>query len=201
MPTPIDFYFDFSSPYGYIASTQIDALGAKHGRAVTWRPFLLGAVFKVSEARPLTQLPPIKSNYFVHDFPRSARMFGISYKMPAAFPFMAVQASRAYYWLADRDAAKATAFAKAVYHAAFGEGRDVAPAEAVADIGAGLGIDRAAMLAAVNDATVKDRLRVEVDEAIKRGVFGSPFIFVDGEGFWGADRLPHVERWLATGGW
>ena len=68
MPAPIDFYFDFSSPYGYLASTQIDALAAKFGRAVTWRPFLLGVAFKVSGAQPLTTLPPIKSDYFRQDF-------------------------------------------------------------------------------------------------------------------------------------
>ena len=201
MAAAIDFYFDFSSPYGYIASTQIDALAARHGRAVSWRPFLLGAVFKLSEARPLTQLPPIKSNYYTHDFARSARRFGVPFRLPANFPFAAVQASRAFYWLADQDAAKARALAKAIFHAAYGEGRDVSPAEAVVEVAGRVGLGREAVLAALNDPKVKDRLRAEVDAAIARGVFGSPFIFVDGEAFWGSDRLEHVEQWIKSGGW
>jgi 2-hydroxychromene-2-carboxylate isomerase len=194
MPAPIDFYFDFSSPYGYLASTQIDDLAVRHGRTVTWRPYLLGAAFKVSGAQPLTSLPPIKADYFRRDFGRSARMLGIAFKMPAKFPFLAVQASRAFYWLTDRDAGKAKALAKAIYAAAFVEGRDVSGAEAVAEIAAGLGIERAAVL-------VKERLRAEVDAGLARGVFGSPFIFVDGEPFWGSDRLPMIEEWLKRGGW
>ena len=71
MLQPIDFYFDFSSPYGYFASTQIDALAAKFKREVTWRPFLLGVVFKVSGAKPLIELP-LKGDYFKHDFERTA---------------------------------------------------------------------------------------------------------------------------------
>ena len=86
MPAPIDFYFDFSSPYGYFASTQIDALAAKHKRDVTWRPFLLGAVFKLSGGKPLTELP-LKGDYFKHDFARSAAFYGVPLKLPPGFPF------------------------------------------------------------------------------------------------------------------
>src|SRR5262245_12966018 len=185
MPGPIDFYFDFSSPYGYLASTQIEALAAKYGRAVTWRPFLLGAAFKVSGAGPLTMLPPIKANYFVHDFARTARMYGVPFNPPAKFPFLAVQASRAFYWLADRSADQARALAQATFAAAFRDGRDVSGAETVAEIAGGLGIARADLLTAVNDAAVKDRLRAEVDAGLARGVFGSPFFIIDGESFWG----------------
>jgi 2-hydroxychromene-2-carboxylate isomerase len=201
MPAPIDFYFDFSSPYGYIASTQIDALAAKYGRTVTWRPFLLGAAFKVTGAQPLTLQPPIKSTYFVHDFARSARMYGVPFNPPAKFPFLAVHASRAFYWLTDRAEEQARTFARAVFAAAFGEGRDVSGAEAVVAIGASVGIDSAALHAALSDAAVKERLRSEVDAGLARNVFGSPYFVIDGEAFWGADRLPMVERWLQTGGW
>ena len=85
MPEPIDFYFDFSSPYGYLASEKIDELAARHGRQVHWRPILLGVVFKHTGAAPLT-LVPLKGKYSVHDFSRSARFLGLSYKHPANFP-------------------------------------------------------------------------------------------------------------------
>ena len=94
----------------------------------------------------------------------------------------------------------AKGFAQAAYHAHWGEGRDLSTAEQVAELGETLGC-RAATAAAVQDPAIKARLKEETDRSIERGVFGSPFIFVDDEPFWGADRLDQVERWLATGGW
>ena len=200
MPDAIDFYFDFSSPYGYLASTQIDALAAKHGRAVAWRPFLLGVAFKTTGQRPLPE-QPIRGPYHVRDFERSARLLGVPFKMPAPFPFPSLAACRAFYWLEDDDDEKAKALAKAVYHAAFGEGRDVRSVDAVTAIAKPLGIDAAALTAACDDPGIKDKLRLAVEAALARGVFGSPYVIVDGEPFWGHDRLAHVDRWLATGGW
>ena len=200
MADPIDFYFDFSSPYGYLASTRIDALAARHGRAVVWRPFLLGVAFKTTGQAPAVE-PPLRGPYHRHDFARSARLLGVPFKMPAVFPFAALAASRAYYWLVDRDPDQARALARAIYHAAFGEGRDVTSPETIAELAAPLGVDPSALLAALGEPAVKDRLRRETEAALARGVFGSPFIVVDGEPFWGHDRLDQVERWLAAGGW
>lgn len=197
---PIDFYFDFSSPYGYIAATQIDDIAARHGRAVNWRPILLGVVFKTTGMGPLPSVP-MKGEYSLHDFARSARLLGVPFAMPKQFPFNAVQPSRVFYWLNGRDGALARRFAKAAFHATFPGQQDIAAAEVCAGIAATLGVKREETLAAVNDPAVKEMLRVEVDAAIKQGVFGSPFIVVDGEKFWGADRLDQVERWMKTGGW
>ncbi len=200
MPSPIDFYFDFSSPYGYLASTQIEALAAKHGRGVNWHPFLLGAVFKLTGARPLTEMP-LKSDYFQRDFRRSAGFYGVPFTLPSQFPFAAVAASRAFFWLQDQDPALAKKFAQAVLNATFVEAKNVSGAEAVIEIAGTLGIDAEKLRAALNDPAVKERLKTEVDAAVAAGVFGSPFIIVDGEQFWGADRLAQVERWLAKGKW
>lgn len=200
MPTPIEFFFDFSSPYGYLASTRIDALGAKHGRQVAWRPFLLGVAFKTTGQKPLTE-QPLRGPYSLHDFDRSARLLGVPFKMPEPFPFPSIAACRAFYWLADSDPAKAKALAKAVYHAAFGEGRDVRAVDAVAAVAEPLGIAPAALQAACEDPAIKDKLRAATESALARGVFGSPFVIVDGEPFWGHDRLDHVDRWLSSDGW
>ena len=200
MAAPIDFYFDFSSPYGYLASTQIDALAARHGREVTWRPFMLGAAFKTTGQSPLTQ-QPMRGPYHLRDFSRSARLLNVPFSLPEPFPFPALAASRAFYWLVDREPAQAKALARAVYHAAYGEGRDVRSVDSVAAIGQRLGIDPAPLREAIEQPAIKERLKAETDAAIARGVFGSPFLFVDGEPFWGHDRFPQVERWLATGGW
>lgn len=200
MPSPIDFYFDFSSPYGYMASTQIDALAERHGREVAWRPFMLGAAFKTTGQSPLTQ-QPLRGPYHLKDFVRSARLLKIPFNLPEPFPFASLAAARAFYWLVDREPTQAKVLARSVYHAAYGEGRDVRSADAVAAIGQRLGIDAAALREAVEQPAIKERLKAETDGAIARGVFGSPFIFVDGEPFWGHDRLQQVERWMATGGW
>jgi 2-hydroxychromene-2-carboxylate isomerase len=116
-------------------------------------------------------------------------------------PANSLAASRAYVWLEDDDPGLARRFAKAVFDAHWGEGRDIGPPEQVAGIAAPCGIEPAALLAAVADPAIKQRLKDATDAAVRRGVFGSPFVLVDGEGFWGADRLDQVEAWLARGGW
>jgi 2-hydroxychromene-2-carboxylate isomerase len=195
----IDFYFDFSSPYGYLASTRIDALAARHQRTVKWRPILLGPMFKAAGTAPLVGVP-LKGPYSVRDFLRSARFQKVAYIQPIAFPIGTQNAARAFYWLADRDEGKARRFAISCYATYFGQGIDISAAEKVADIAATLGEDRAAVLAATADPAVKERLKNEVEAALAKGVFGSPYIIVDGEPFWGNDRLDQIDAWLATGG-
>ena len=88
----IEFWFDFSSPYSYLAAEKIDALAANHQRIVHWRPVLLGAIFQVTNAVPLVQLP-LKGDYSVRDFARSARFLGLPFTMPAKFPLPPQQAA------------------------------------------------------------------------------------------------------------
>lgn len=201
MPGPIDFYFDFSSPYGYLASEQIDALAARHGRSVIWRPMLLGVVFQQTGGQPLLDIP-LKGGYARHDLARSARLLGLPFQLPASFPFMSVAACRAFYWLHDRDPGAAVALAKALYREAFGKGGDIESGEAVLRVAGAAGIvDTEPLAEALNDPAVKQRLREEVSRAISKGVFGSPLFVVDGEPFWGHDRLDQLGLWLQRGGW
>ena len=197
--TAIDFYFDFSSPYGYLASTRINALAARHQRRVNWRPILLGPMFKAAGTAPLLGVP-LKGPYSARDILRTARFLNIAYTQPATFPIGTQHAARAFYWLTDRDAAKAQQFAIACYATYFGQGVDISSAEKVADIAAALGEDQGAVLAAIAEPAVKERLKNEVDAALAKGVFGSPYIIIDGEPFWGNDRMDQVDAWLATGG-
>jgi len=200
MANPIDFYFDFSSPYGYFAGTKIDDLAAKHGRDVTWRPILLGAVFKITGGQPLPTIP-LKGSYAAHDLQRSARLFKMSFKMPTKFPIGSTAPARAFYWLNDRDPAAARKLALALFHAYFAEDRDISNPEVTGNVAAKLGVDKVELAQALNEPAAKERLRSEVAAAIERGVFGSPYFIVDGEPFWGSDRLEQVDRWLETGGW
>jgi 2-hydroxychromene-2-carboxylate isomerase len=199
MPAAIDFYFDFSSPYGYLGSELIEDLAVRHGRTVAWNPVLLGVVFRATGGAPLTTIP-IKGDYSKHDFARSARFLGIPYSMPSRFPIATQNAARAFLWLDGRDAALAKNFARAAYRAYFAEDIDISDSERLLVIAASLGIDRDALQAAIADPALKDRLRALNDAALARGVFGSPFFFIDGEPFWGVDRLPQMKRWLETGG-
>jgi 2-hydroxychromene-2-carboxylate isomerase len=110
-------------------------------------------------------------------------------------------AARAFAWLKSSDSALATRFARSVYRSHWGEGRDMSTPAALAEVGATLGIDARELIAALRDESVKQRLRAEVDASVRRGVFGCPTFIVDGEMFWGADRLDQVDEWLATDGW
>jgi 2-hydroxychromene-2-carboxylate isomerase len=199
MTSSIDFYFDFSSPYGYFMSEKIDAVAARFGRSVRWRPFLLGAVYKLTGAKALPSLP-MKGPYSVRDFERSARFLGLNCRIPSAFPVATQHAGRAFYWLDERDPDLARRFAQAVLRAYFVADRDISQVDTILDVAASLGVDREALAAALEDDAVKARLRAECDAAIERGVFGSPYVVIDGEPFWGVDRLPQIERWLETGG-
>jgi len=199
--SPIDFYFDFSSPYGYIGSCRIDEVGERHGRDVIWRPYLMGAAMKLTGATPLVTRELI-GDYASIDIPRSARRYGVAYnEPPPPFPLASIAACRAFYWMADRDPLQARDFARRVYAALFIDGRNISEVDVVVDIAtvAGAGADETR--AALGDQAVKDRLRQATDGAIERGVFGSPYFIVDGEPFWGNDRIGDLDKWLETGGW
>ncbi|MBK1698467.1 2-hydroxychromene-2-carboxylate isomerase [Rhodovibrio salinarum] len=200
MPAPIEFYFDFSSPYGYLAAQEVEGVGRRQGREVVWKPFLLGAVFKTTGSAPLLDIP-MKGDYAKRDMDRSARRIGVPFQLPTPFPFSAVAPARAFYWLADQNTMAAKDLAMALFHAAFGQGHDISAPDAVAKTAAMHGHDPAAVRAAHDDPAVKQRLKDEVQAAQDKGVFGSPFLLVDGEPFWGHDRLGDAEAWAKTGGW
>lgn len=200
MDAPIDFYFDFSSPYGYIASQLAEELEKRIGRPMQWRPILLGPMFKATGQTPLTEVP-LKGDYSKRDFLRSAGFHGVPYRHPSKFPVGTVAAVRAFYWVADRDPMQARALAKALYRAFYTEDRDISAATVVVEIASSLGIDGTALASALEDQAVKDRARREVEAALERKVFGSPFFIVDGEPFWGNDRIPMLEEWVRRGGW
>jgi 2-hydroxychromene-2-carboxylate isomerase len=200
MPAAIDFYFDFSSPYGYFASTKIDALAAKYGREVTWRPFLLGAAMKITGGVPLPSVP-LKGDYARRDFARSAKFYGAEYKLPSTFPISSQAPARAFYWVSRKDPKQAKALAAALYRAYFVDDINISNPEDTIAVCAKLGLKADEVRAAINDPAIKDLVKAEVDQAIARGAFGSPYIVVGDEAFWGADRLDQIEKWLASGGW
>jgi 2-hydroxychromene-2-carboxylate isomerase len=200
MANPIDFYFDFSSPYGYFASQKIDALAAKHGREVTWRPFLLGVAFKTTGGAPLPSIP-MKGAYHLRDIIRTAKYLGVEYRHPSVFPISSVSPCRAFYRLDAREPRRAKDLAKALYRAYFVDNVDISVTDNTVAVCAKFGLNADEVRAGIGDQAIKDRTRTEVDKAIARGAFGSPYIIIDGEPFWGSDRLDQIDKWLTTGGW
>jgi 2-hydroxychromene-2-carboxylate isomerase len=197
---PIDFYFEFSSPYGYIASRLAEDFEKRVGRPLKWRPMLLGPIFKVTGQAPLSDIP-IKGGYSKKDFVRSARYHKVPFRQPEKFPIGTVAAMRAFYWVDDRDPKQARELAKAFYTAYFVAGRDTSSPAVVVETARTVGVDGDALAKALEDPALKERAKREVDAAIAAGVFGSPFFVVDGEAFWGVDRMPMLEDWIKTGGW
>lgn len=201
MTGPVDFYFDFISPYGYLAATQIEKIAAKYDREVAWHPFLLGVtVMNVMGLKPIMETP-LKSDYALIDRPRMAKLFGVELVIPDLEGVNSVAASRAYYWQREQDPHLAKELAMRLFRRLWVEGRDITDAEAVIDEAVALGIDGAALRDGLQDPRVKALLRDAVDRAVARKVFGAPFFIVDDEPIWGVDRLWMLEHWLAHGTW
>ncbi len=196
----IEFWFDFSSPYAYFAAETIEQLAAETQQSVVWRPFLLGVVFPKTNMAPLIQMP-IRGDYARRDCERIARLLGVPFQLPASHPYSAVKASRAYYWLEANRPEKAVDFAHAVFRVHFADGRDPSETSVIADIANSLAIPSDELLSAIESSAIKDELKRRVDEAIGKSVFGSPYFIVDGEAFWGWDRMPMMHQWIAQGGW
>jgi len=199
-PTPaaIEFYFDFSSPYSYIASEWITDLAMRHGRTVRWHAILLGATFQAAELKsPVSH--PLKREYSLHDFARSARMAGVPMVMPSPFPISTQNAARLFWWLDAQDPQRAAAWAHAGLRAYFTRNIDLSRPEALAALAAEFGVNAGQAAAVCADPVWKDKLRQENDAAIAAGVFGAPFFLIDGEPFWGNDRQQQMERWLSPG--
>lgn len=199
MKTPLQFYFDFSSPYSYIASEWIEALAARHGRTVQWHAVLLGVTFAAAELKPPVA-HPIKREYALRDFARSAHFEGLPYQQPHPFPVATHNAARVFWWLHDsRDAVDAVAWARLVLRAYFARGVPIHDAQALAALANEFGLADGQAEAVYSDARWKDKLRQVNEAAIASGVFGAPTFIVDGEHFWGNDRRAQLERWLSSG--
>ncbi|MDG2205505.1 MAG: 2-hydroxychromene-2-carboxylate isomerase [Alphaproteobacteria bacterium] len=193
MADPVTFYFDFSSPYSYFAAQKIDSTVEACGRTVRWKPFLLGALFKITGLQPLNTIP-LKGDYCVHDWERLGQMTNTPWIMPDPFPIPTQAAGRAFYWLDEQDPNQAKAFALATFNTYFEQGINIATPDKVIEVAEGVGVDGTALSVALQEDDVKQRLKDETQAAIDAGVFGAPFFMVEGEGFWGSDRMWMIKR-------
>ncbi len=194
----IDFHYDFSCPYAYLAHTQIEAVAQRAGAELVWKPFLLGGVFRALgvEQVPAASMPAAKARTNLLDMHRFADRLGVPLRMPATHPHRTVLALRAT--LASGDVPRAS---KALFRAYWAETRDLANPEVVRAALDAAGFDGAALVAKADEPAVKDELRALTEEAVALGIFGAPATIVrlpgrDPELFWGQDRLDFVERLL-----
>ena len=194
MTRTLDLYWDFSSPFAYLGATQAEALAARTGATLTWRPMLLGAVFKAigQEQAPILTWSEAKRSYYFKDIARWADLYGVPFQFPTRFPMLTLKALRTYLALADDD--RRRAFRERTFRAYWAEDRDIADDVVLAELA---GEDAGALAARIQAPEIKKALVDATQYAIDRGVFGAPTWIVDGqELFWGQDRIALVERAL-----
>ncbi len=202
MPASLDFYFDFISPFGYLASLRVDDLAQKYGRDCHWHSMLLGiSVLKVMGLPPLTQIP-LKGAYLGIDLKRYLRRHNLTLARSREMaPSNPIPAGRAFHLLDQRDPALAKSVAKAIFDAYWQQGGDIGSVDAVVAIAERVGADAGALRDGFASGEADRLLRAAVDRSLAQGVFGSPFFMIDGEPFFGLEKMELVEEWLASGGW
>jgi len=201
MAKRLEFFFDCSSPWTYLAFTRIHDVAKRTRAAIEWKPILVGGVFNavnqdVYERR--ANPDPRKAKYYAKDLSDWAHFTGIEIGRPPVFPVNSVRAMRGA--LIALDDGKLVPYATAVFEAYWGELQDISLPEVLGPIAKSVGYDPAAFIAKTDDPEIKGRLRANTDELIERGGFGSPTMFVDGQDmYFGNDRLPLVEAALSQG--
>ena len=190
----VDFFYEFASPYTCLSALRIRALARSSGVALRWRPFLLGPIFRAQGwlDSPLN-LFPLRGTYAVRDVARRAHRYGFEVRFPSTFPRNSVLASRVA--LVALKEGWGEAFSEGVYRAEFQRDEDIASADVVGALVAGLGQDPERVLGAAQTAEVKEALRLHGAAAQAAGIFGAPSFLVAGELFWGDDRLEDALDW------
>lgn len=195
MNKQVEFYFDVGSPTAYLAWTQLPALCAQAGATLIYKPMLLGAVFQATgNTSPVTV--PAKGRYMADDIARFAARYGVPFTHNPHFPINTLVLMRAAVGVQQRWPERFDAYLQAVFHAMWVEPRNLNDAAEVMAMLGNAGFDPAAMQALAAEALVKDALRANTEEAVARGVFGAPTMFVGGVMYFGQDRLDFVREAL-----
>jgi 2-hydroxychromene-2-carboxylate isomerase len=197
MADPLRFYFDFASPYAWFALRRIGALAAAHGREIAYRPVILWAVLKAQGIEdPMAS--EARKSYMLADMARSAAFFDAPFRFPEPFRISTHRIARLFHALTATRPEIAADLARAAFESFFVRGENIAAPEALPAIRAVTGLDGEALAALIDSAAGRYGLEAAVQSAIGAGVIGSPFFVLDGEGFFGADRLPQIEWRLAA---
>jgi 2-hydroxychromene-2-carboxylate isomerase len=193
MARTLEFYYDYGSPYSYLADTQVEAIARRAGASLVRKPMLLGGIFKATgNASPMTVAS--KSRWSAFDMPMWAKHYGVPFNRNPFFPIntltlMRGAAAAQIDGLFDR-------YHPAIYKAMWVDGRNLNDMAEVVSVLVEAGLDSAKLGSRIQEQDVKDRLKATTDEAVARGVFGAPTSFVGDKMFFGNDRLPFVEMAL-----
>lgn len=193
MARTLEFYFDYGSPYSYLADTQVEAIAQRAGAALVRKPMLLGGVFKATGNHSPAELPQ-KSVWSGFDMPMWAKHYGVPFARNPFFPVNTLALMRGA--AAAQIDGLFERYHPAVFKAMWVDGRNLNDMKEIAAVLTSAGLDPAKVAARIQDQDVKDRLKATTDEAVARGVFGAPTCFVDSMMFFGNDRLPFVEMAL-----
>ncbi|HUC65736.1 MAG TPA: 2-hydroxychromene-2-carboxylate isomerase [Stellaceae bacterium] len=189
----IEFFFDCSSPWTYLAFSQIEGLAQEFAARLVWRPILVGGIFNTinpsvyaSRDNPV----PAKQAYMRKDLADWARLAGLAIVFPPrVFPVNSVKAMRGCLWLEGEG--KLVPFARAVFEAYWGRDLDISQDAVLSELCQRLGIDAARFFAGIAEPRIKEQLRANTEELMRRGGFGTPTLFLDGDDmYFGNDRLP-----------
>jgi 2-hydroxychromene-2-carboxylate isomerase len=191
---PVELWYEFSSPYSYLAVMRAGALARARGRAVVWRPFVLGPIFAERgwSTSPFN-IYEDKGRYMWRDVAREAAVYGIDFRRPSRFPVHTVLAARVA--LIGSDEGWVEAASRALFRAYFVDDADLADPAVIDGALAGLGLDGPAVRARAESPAERPRLRAQTEAARALGIFGAPTCVVDGELFWGNDRLERALSW------
>lgn len=197
MPDPITFYPAFSSSYSYLAAQSVDEIGAKHGRAVLWRPVCLARVHEHHYPQGRPARLGARTDYMTRDVERIAELVGLPYAWPSDFPPDSDLTAEVCYALAAGDERRLRGVALAVMGAVWARGQTMRTLEEITDGLSAYGASRTAVAAAVNDPAGGVGHGQALGAALASGMFGAPWIAVEDQTFWGHDRLDYLDRWLA----
>jgi 2-hydroxychromene-2-carboxylate isomerase len=196
MARTVEFFFDYGSPWSYMGYTQLPKLEAESGAAVVLRPMLLGGVFKATGNHAPLEVPA-KFAWMGKDLARFAKRYGVEFRRNPHFPIITVTLMRGAVAAAAQD--RLPAYSTAVFRAIWVDGLNMNDRGVVVEVLARSGFDPEQLLAATETQAVKDKLRADTEEAVRRGVFGAPTYFVGEEMFFGQDRADFVAEALAAG--
>jgi len=198
MVKKLEFFYDCSSPWTYLAFTKIEEVAARHRAELIWRPILVGGVFNAvnpsvyeSRERPVKA----KARYYAKDLQDWAHLYGIKIGQPTVFPVNSVKAMRGAF--VAHEHGRISPYSRRVFESYWGEDRDISKDDVLRDIVRAVGLDEKEYFAKIAAPEYKEKLKANTEELISRGGFGSPSIFVEGEMFFGNDRLVLVEHALA----
>jgi len=197
MSKKLEFFYDCSSPWTYLAFSKIEDVARRHNADLIWRPILVGGVFNaVNPSVYETRERPVKAKarYYAKDLQDWAHLYGLKIGQPTVFPVNSVKAMRGAF-VADEHG-KISRYSRCVFEQYWGENRDISKDEVLRDIVGTVGLDEKEYFTKITSAEYKDRLKRNTDELIERGGFGSPTMFADGDMFFGNDRLMLVEHAL-----